>query len=97
MYLGFGQTNKRIISSFFLIFSLNFKLNAKSPSNVKTNERALFVKITAKFHDINDTLFIHQNKTQLITIKGPLEDLISYLKKAGNHLGDFKGLSSLED
>lgn len=64
-----------------------------------TSERALIVKITAKFHDITDTLFINQTKTQVIVIKVPLEDLISYLKKAEKQLGnDFKGLSRrLED
>ena len=56
------------------------------------------MKITAKFHDLTDTIFINQNKTQLIVIKVPLEDLISYLKKAEKQLGsDFKGLKGLEN
>jgi len=75
------------------IFVLKYKAAKEN-----TNERALIVKITAKFHDITDTLFINQSKTQLIVIKGPLEDLISYLKKAEKQLGnDFKGLKRLED
>eukprot|EP01017_Pseudomicrothorax_dubius_P019347 TRINITY_DN2125_c0_g1_i1.p1 TRINITY_DN2125_c0_g1~~TRINITY_DN2125_c0_g1_i1.p1 ORF type:complete len:198 (+),score=61.55 TRINITY_DN2125_c0_g1_i1:146-739(+) len=72
------------------------RINTGIPKDENDN-KALFIKLTSKYHEMSDCLFLHNSKPMVSVFKPILEDLILLVRRALPFLGiDFTGLVDLE-